>query len=370
MKIKCKQKDLAFALNVVNRAVSPNTTLPVLNNILIKAQGKKLYFSATNLEVAMTFFIDDVEVFNEGAITIPSKLITNYISLLKDEEVELKLEEGLNLSIKTPLSHTKIKGINHSEFPVIPEVEKGQQFSIDSKLFGTAINQTAFAASTNVSRPVLTGILFKLDKDHLWMVATDSYRLSEKGVTTKKGVTEEVNCIIPSRTVMELGKILGLFDSGTLDCQITKNQILFSIGNLKIISRLIEGNFPDYKKIIPSSSKTKIKVNVNELVLAVKKVSLFVQETNNNIKVSVTNNGKLIVSTDETQIGEGTAEVDVEIDGENNKIALNAQYILDVLGHINDETINLAIDNKLAPVTINPAKKDVEYTHIIMPLKL
>ncbi|MBT5017000.1 DNA polymerase III subunit beta [Candidatus Peregrinibacteria bacterium] len=369
MKVKCRQKDLAFALNLVNRAVSPNTTLPVLNNILMKAEGKRLYFSATNLEVAMTYFID-VEVFNEGAITIPAKLITSYVSLLKDEEVELKLEDRLSLSIKTPLAHTKIKGIDPTEFPIIPTVEKGDEFTLTSEGLERAITQTVFAASSNVSRPVLTGVLFRIEKEDLSMVATDSYRLSERKVGLKKGVSESHDCIIPSHTIAELGKILSYFGEAIVECHVTKNQILFSVQNLKIISRLIDGSFPDYKRIIPSSSKTKLKVNVQDFILAVKKVSLFVQETNNNVKISVTNNGKLIISTDETQIGEGTAEVDVKIEGNNNKVALNAQYILDCLSHINDETIDLAIDNKLSPVTIKPEKKEARYTHIIMPLKL
>ncbi len=369
MKIKCRQKDLAFALNLVNRAVSPNTTLPVLNNILIKAQGKHLYFSATNLEVAMTYFIE-VEVLNEGAVTIPAKLITNYVALLNDEEVEIKLEDRLNLSLKTPLSHTKIKGIDPQEFPVIPEVEKGVSFVLNSSALAEAIQTTAFAASINVSRPVLTGILVKGEKSELVMVATDSYRLSEKILFLKKPLPEPLEYIIPAKTVLELGKILVLFGEEEVGVQITRNQVLFSIGNLRIISRLIEGIFPDYKKIIPASSKTTIKVGVQDFVIEVKKVSLFVQETNHNIKVSVTNNGKLVISTDETQIGEGTAEVDVSIEGENNKVALNAQYLLDALAHLEDSDLILKIDNKLAPVTMSPAKRDSGYTHIIMPLKL
>ncbi|MFA5842789.1 MAG: DNA polymerase III subunit beta [Candidatus Gracilibacteria bacterium] len=369
MKVLCTQKNLAFALNLVNRAVNPNTTLPVLNNILIKAESKKLYFSTTNMEVAMTYFID-AEVLNEGAITIPSKLITNYVSLLKDEEVELKIEEGFNLSIKTPFSYTKIKGINSSEFPVIPEIGKGETFSLESKVFEESINQTVFAASTNISRPVLTGILFRAEKKKLYMVATDSYRLAEKIVFLKKEIDNNFDYIIPSRTLAELGKILGFFGETEVECQVTKNQIQFSVQNLKILSRLIEGNFPDYQRIIPTTSKTNIKANVQDLILAVKKVSLFVQETNNNIKVSVTNNGKLIVSTDETQIGEGTAEIDVEIEGENNKIALNAQYLLEMLSHTKTEKIHLHIDNKLAPVKITSPQKEVDYIHIIMPLKL
>lgn len=369
MKVKCNQKDLAFALNLVNRAVSPNTTLPVLNNILIKAQGKHLYFSATNLEVAMMYFID-AEILNEGAVTIPSKLITNYVALLKEEEVELKLEEGFNLSIKTPLAHTKIKGIDFNEFPTIPEIEKGQNFTVSSDHFEQSINQTTFSASTNISRPVLTGILFHLEEQTLSMVSTDSYRLSEKSLPIKGTFKEVFECIVPSRTVGELGKILSFFSEANVECQITKNQIQFSVGNLHMISRLIEGNFPDYKRIIPTSSKTRVKINVQEFISAVKKVNLFVQETNNNIKISLTNNGKLTVSTDETQIGEGTIEVDVEIEGENNKVALNAQYILDVLSHISDQNVEVSVDNKLSPVKISPVQKETSYTHIIMPLKV
>ena len=238
----------------MNRAVSPNTTLPVLNNILIKAQGKHLYFSATNLEVAMTYFIE-VEVLNEGSVTIPAKLITNYVALLNDEEVEIKLEDRLNLSLKTPLSHTKIKGIDPQEFPVIPEVEKGVSFVLNSSALAEAIQTTAFAASINVSRPVLTGILVKGEKSELVMVATDSYRLSEKILFLKKPLPEPLEYIIPAKTVLELGKILVLFGEEEVGVQITRNQVLFSIGNLRIISRLIEGIFPDYKKIIPASQQ-------------------------------------------------------------------------------------------------------------------
>lgn len=369
MKIRCRQKDLALALHLVNRVVSPNTTLPVLNNILIKAEGKKLHFSATNLEVAITYFIE-AEVFNEGSITVPAKLITNYVSLLKDDEVDLKLEEGFNLSIKTPFSDTKIKGIDPTEFPVIPEIHEGEKFIMESSFLADAINQTVFSASTNLSRPILTGVLFRLRKNHLIMVATDSYRLTEKRIELKKTISDSMDYIIPSKTVSELGKILGVFTDEKLECHLTKNQVLFSIQNLKIISRLIDGNFPEYEKIIPTHSKTLAQINIQEFVLAVKKVILFAEETNNNVKISLTNNGKLIISTNETQIGEGTVEVDITMEGENNQVALNAQYILDVLGHMIGDTIHLAVDNKLAPVTIRPIQKDDGYTHVIMPLKL
>ena len=179
MKFTCKQKDLAFALNVVNKAISPNNTLPVLNNILLKAEGKKVYFTATNLEIAINYFID-AEVLNEGSITIPSKLFTNYVNLLGDEKIDFKVEEGLNLSIKSEKSNTKIKGISAEEFPIIPEVTKDYVFKLRANILTETINQVVFAASNNISRPVLSGVLFKITEGTLSVVATDSYRLSEK----------------------------------------------------------------------------------------------------------------------------------------------------------------------------------------------
>jgi DNA polymerase-3 subunit beta len=194
--------------------------------------------------------------------------------------------------------------------------------------------------------------------------------LAEQKMAIKKLEMEGVDFIVPAKTIAELGKILSSFEDATVECQFTKNQVLFSIENLKFISRLIEGVFPDYEKIIPQQSKTIVDIQIQDFVLAVRKVSLFAEETNNNIKISVTNNGKLIVSTSETQIGEGTAEVDVSVEGENNQVALNAQYILDVLNHLEDDRIFLSIDNKVSPVTIKPSKKETNYTHVIMPLKL
>ncbi len=367
MKFKCSQKALASALNIVNKAVSPNNTLPVLNNILVTVEGKKVTFSATNLEIAIRTVID-ADVVNEGSMTVPAKIFTSYIGLLKDGDVELKLEDGMSLAIKASHSETKVKGISSEEFPLIPKVEDATTYEIPVANFKDAVNQVAFAASSNAVRPVLTGVLFRFKKDELRMVATDSYRLSEKVLKLGATVKEESDCIVPARTVTELGKILSSA-KGNVEVNVSNNQVLFKIGDTTLTSRLIEGHFPDYEKILPKEYKTKTEIDANELGLAVKKVSLFVQETNNNIKLSFTNDGKLVVSTDETQVGEGRADVDVKIEGDNNKVALNAQYILDVLSNIHDDKVAVEMVDKVNPVAIKPLKKD-DYVHIIMPLKL
>lgn len=368
MKLVIPQKKLALGLNVVNKAVSPNNTLPVLNNILVKTEGKKVFLAATNLEIAINFWTE-ADVKNEGGITIPAKLITNYVNLLKEEDLELKLEEGLNLNINSSSSQTKIKGISSEEFPLIPKVEKPQVLKVGSKQLEEGIEQVVFAASTNISRPVLSGVLLEAEGNTLKLVATDSYRLAEKKITLEKKVEEKISCIVPARTVMEVGKIVAGQEGKEVEIQVTRNQALFKIDHIELTSRLIEGVFPDYEKIIPKSTKTKVEVGIEDFILAVRKVSLFVMETNNSIKLTATNDDKLVVATEETQIGEERAEVPIKMQGDNNKIALNAQFLLDVLNNIGTEKVILEIDSKLAPAVIKPAKKN-GYIHIIMPLKV
>jgi len=368
MKLFCSQKDLEEALNIVNKAISSNNTLPVLNNILIKAEGKKLYFSATNLEIAISYFVD-ADVRSEGAITIPAKLITSYVSLLTDEKVELSITEGMTLMVQSSTSTTKIKGISADEFPLIPKVDAEFSFKISTGEMDDAVSETVFAASTNVSRPVLSGVYFIVDGDSVKFVATDSYRLAERGLKLEKKIDGKLDCIVPAKTISELGKVTNRSGAKEVDISVSKNQILFKVGNVELVSRLIEGKFPDYERIIPKEGKTKVEVSVEDLSLVIKRVGLFAKENNNSIKLGATNDGKLVVSTDETKIGEEKAEVAIKMDGENNKISLNSQYLLDVLTYITDEKVILEMNDKLSPAVIKPLKRD-DYVYIIMPLKV
>ncbi len=368
MKILCEQKKFLDALDVVIRAVSASNTLPVLNNILIKAEGKKVVFSATNLEIAVQYFFE-CEVRNEGALTVPAKLLMSYVSLLPSETLELSATESLTMTVKGSKSQTKIKGIHAEEFPVIPGLDKAQEFQLPVKELMIAIQQVAFSASQNSSRPVLSGVLLILDKKTLKMVATDSYRLAEKTIELKHTIEDKIECIIPVRTVQELGKLLSKASTPEVTVAITKNQILFKIGDIEFTSRLIEGRFPDYERIIPKESKSKAEVATQDLQINVRRVSLFARESNNSVKVSVTNDGKLTISTDETKIGEDKAEVDITLTGENNKTALNAEYLLDVLSTIGTPKLSLEMNDKLSPVVIKPCN-DESYVYIIMPLKV
>ena len=368
MKIFCSQKDLDSALNIINKAISPNNTLPVLNNVLIKAEGKKLLFSSTNLEIAISCWID-ADVRSEGAITVPAKLLTSYVALLTDEKVELSLVEGLNLAVESSNSHTKIKCISADEFPLIPKIEKATELSVDVSKFHEGVTEVVFAASLNTSRPVLSGVLFASGSEGLKLVATDSYRLAESKIEVIKGTDEEISCIVPARTMMELSKIMTKANDKEVKISISNNQILFKAWNIELISRLIEGKYPDYEKIIPKEGKTSIEVSVEDLSLVLKRVSLFARENNNSVKLTATNDGKLLVASDETKVGEEKAEVLIKIKGENNKISINSQYLLDVLTYIGEDRVRISMNDKVSPAVVRPLKSE-DYVYIIMPLKV
>lgn len=373
MKLFCAQRDLDNALNIVNKAISPNNTLPVLNNILLKAEGKKLFFSATNLEIAISCLID-ADVRSEGSVTVPAKLITGYSSLLTDERVELNSEGSTDLLISSSSSKTKIKGISSDEFPLIPKVEKEQEFSVKIDDLYKAVTETVFAASLNTSRPVLSGVYLGFSGDEMNMVATDSYRLAEKRVKLAKKPKADFSCIIPAKTMMELSKVVNKSDDKEVKVVVSKNQILFNVGDVELISRLIEGKYPDYEKIIPKEHKSKFEVSVEDLSLILKRASLFAKENNNSIKLAVTKDGKLEIASDETKVGEEKSHIMVKLEGEENSILLNSQYLLDVLTYIHEEKISLAMADKVSPAVIRPVEKEGkkvgDYVYIIMPLKV
>ena len=367
MRLTCSQKDLADALNITNKAVGINVTLPVLNNVLAKAEGKKMFFTATNLEIAISYWID-ADIKNEGEITIPSKLLTNYINYLKDEEIDLSVEEGESVLIKTSDSKSKIKGIPASEFPSIPVVEKEAGFSVVAEDLSLAINQVALAAALSTTRPILTGVYFGVLKDELKMVATDSYRLAEKTLKPKN-VTGDISCIVPVKTILELGAILSsVKNKDEIEVTVSKNQILFSINKVKITSRLIEGQFPDYQQVIPKTTKTKILLNASDLSLVLKRINLFAKENNNKVLIKANQKG-VAITTDTTQYGVGEVEIKTKVEGENNEIALNSQFILDVLNNVGTDEVMIELGESVNPAILRPSGKE-DYTHIIMPLKI
>lgn len=367
MKVIISQSDLLEGLKTVSRAVSGQNTLPVLGNILIRAEGKKVYFSATNLEISIATSVE-AEVKNEGAITVPAKILTSYASLLdKDEDVELKLGDGLALEVNSKTSKTKIKGIAADEFPSITRVDSGVRLALSTKDFRAMVQQVAFSAQENASRPILSGVLLKADKSGLSVVATDSYRLSEKKIKPQKEI-EELSAVVPVRAIFEADRLASSGDN--IEVVVSDNQVAFTVDGTELVSRLIEGQFPDYHQILPKTHKTTAVVDREALSLAVRRVSIFAKENNQHMKLEFLNDGTLTVSTDSTEIGEERTTIPVSLDGATNVIALNADYVLDVLGSLSGEKkVKIELEGKLNPAVFKH-EKAADFIHLIMPLKM
>jgi DNA polymerase-3 subunit beta len=367
MKVLIAQNVLLESLKIVSRAVSGQNTLPVLGNVLIRAEGKKIYFATTNLEISISTSAE-ATIKNEGAVTIPAKILTSYASLMaKDEEVSLTVNDGTTLEIKTASSKTKIKGIAADEFPAIARVDSGTKLEIPTKDFRTAVSEVAFSAQENASRPILSGVFFALKKSEVRLAATDSYRLSEK-VLTLSADGEERTCVIPVRAVFEADRLVAGADS--VQMVIADNQVMFSVNGTELTSRLIEGQFPDYHQIIPKKASTVAEVSREDLELAVRRVSIFAKQNNQHMKLEFLNDGTLTVSTDATEVGEERTTIPVKLEGDTSAIALNADYVLDALGALNgQDKIKIELDGKLSPAVIKPLKED-QFIHLIMPLKM
>ena len=367
MKVVISQPDLLESLKTVSRAVSGQNTLPVLGNILIRAEGKKVYFSATNLEISISTSREAL-VKNEGALTVPAKILTSYVSLVgKDQDIELAASDGATLELKTPGSKTKMKGIAADEFPNIARVESGVKLAVSSKDFRGAVAQVAFAAQEHSSRPILSGVYFAANKNELRLAATDSYRLSEK-VLKLKDTVDQTSCVIPVRAVFEADRLAASGEE--LQVTIADNQVSFKAGGTELTSRLIEGQFPDYTQIIPKKDSTRVEIDREAFELAVRRVSIFAKENNQHMKLECLKDGTVTVFTDSTEIGEERTTFPAKVDGEPCVIALNADYVLDLLTALSsEEKLKMNLDGKMSPAVFRPAG-DSNYVHLVMPLKM
>lgn len=368
MKFRCQRSALEAALDRVTHVIDTNVTLPVLNNILVRCQGKQIFFSATNLEMAVNYVMEG-EVINEGAVTVPAKLFSGYINLLKDEAVECAVVAGLSLAVHSEGSKTKIKCIPAEEFPTIASVEEILEVEVDPEEFVKAIAQVSFAASPTSVRPVLSGVYIEVDGKALTLVATDSFRLSEKKLKLMKTAPKMASCIVPVRAMMEIARLSSdQPDLKKVELMIAKNQIYCRIGSTEFYSRLIEGNFPNYRDILPRSIRTSTTLSTRDQELAVKRVNLFAKE--NNYKVLFDFQTSILkLTTPATQVGEEEGELPIALSGDPGTIALNSEFVLDLLSHLGSDQVELGMNDAKSPAVFKPVGKE-DFVHIIMPLKL
>jgi DNA polymerase-3 subunit beta len=376
MKLSSLQENLKQGLYIVSHVAGKNINLPILNNILVEVRESSIKLITTNLEIGIVHTVRG-KVEEEGSFTVDSKIFTDYINLLPNKKVNIIKKEN-ELIIECDNYKTKVKGQDAEDFPLIPKVEKAQTYKVNIAEFKKAISQVVFAVSTSEARLELSGVFFSFIGNKLSMAATDSYRLAEKGVEIKKNDKnkdeEERKIIIPARTLQEVLRILsGLKENGEEDKEIeisvSDNQILFTIGSTELVSRLIEGQYPDYKQIIPTTSKTTISINKRELIRAVKASSLFSKTGINDVNLDFpAGKNQVIISSTSGQTGESVIELNADVKGEDNSAVVNYRYLLDGLNNIEDENIKIEVVDNNTPCIIRPEKNN-GYLYIIMPIK-
>ncbi len=372
MKVSILQENLSKGLNIVNRFILPRAQLPILNNFLIKTEEGRLKLSATNLETGINLWLG-AKIEKEGEICVPAKNLTEYISLIPPQKINLEVEKNF-LKITSESYQANFISLTASEFPIIPTLKKKPEISLNNKDLALAISQVAFAAAQDEGRPALTGVLFKIKKDKLVLVATDGFRLSVKEIGGLKNGEENKlpkELIIPARALIEVGKIIsevGEEDSLGLTVTPESNQIIFSTPEVEVISRLIEGKFPDFEKIIPEKSKTQITIETEDLLQAVRAASIFAREAANIIKFEI-KGSKLEVSSDNPQLGENKVTLEIKTEGEGGKIAFNSRYLLDFLNSVKSDLVSFEMTTALNPGIFKPAN-DKSYLHVIMPIRM
>ncbi|MDA3839946.1 MAG: DNA polymerase III subunit beta [Patescibacteria group bacterium] len=373
MKFTILQENLKEALYIVGHIAGKNINLPILNNILIKSDQGNINFTSTDLEIGI-INKKRGKVDVAGEFTVDSKILFDYISLLPNKKVELEVV-GNEIIINCENYNTKIKGTSSEEFPLIPEIENSETYLVKVKNLKKSLSQVVFATSNSETRMELTGVLFEIFGNELLLVATDSYRLAEKKVILEEKGKKDIKVIVPAKTIQELTRILSNFKDGSaleeenVEIKISENQIKFLISGTELISRLIEGQYPDYKQIIPTKSNTKANISRQELTRVAKMSSLFSKTGINDINLDFPKDkNKIVVSSVMGQAGENITETEALVTGEDNGIVVNYRYLLDCLNNMSSENVTLEISDANTPCIIK-AEKDETYIYVIMPIK-
>lgn len=363
MKFSCKIENLKKGLQLVSHVVGKNQSLPILNNVLIETKEGSLNLSTTNLEIGIRTSVRG-KVDKEGSVTIPARLMSEYINNLNSETVDLEVEKT-NLKITSKGSSTTVKGLDASEFPLLPDIDPSVRLDLDVKTLKQSLSQTVLASATDNSRPELCSVLMKLTNKQIILTATDSYRLAEKKINIDQDLNMTV--LVPQTTFQEVNRVFDDVDGGSVKIELTDNQIKFSNDNCFLISRVAEGQFPDYEQIIPDNNKTQCIVNVSGFSKAVRAASIFCRQGIDDLKLELKEN-KIILTAINDKVGESFIEVEADVVGEDNSIVFNYHYLLDVLGVVNSTEIDFGISESNLPGIIRPHGDD-RYTYVIMPIR-
>ncbi len=374
MKFQIETKTLKNALDIVNHATASISTTPILENILIKVNYNNIVLTSNNLEMAIEHIVtENLDIALEWAFCVPSKIFTNYISLLSDDIVHIELLNDNSIEVKSETSQIKIKWNSATDFPLIPSVRENLVFNLKSNIIKKSIEKTLFSSAEWNIRPTLAWIYVSLDWNKARFATTDSFRLSEFKVDLENQISETFSQIIPSKTAFELKSIL--WDLEDVKVIAWDNQLVFVIWNTKFYSRLLNGKFPEYEGFFPNNYNTKAVVNRVDLMQALKKINLLSRENNYSIKMSFSGESGILIETSETQVWEAKVYLVWAIDWEDSIVWLNSEYLLEVLWVIDTTHVSISFESALSPILIkwisdDENKKIDDFRHIIMPLKI
>jgi DNA polymerase-3 subunit beta len=369
VKLSVMQENLARGLSVVSRAVSTRSTLPVLANVLLKTEDAGLKLTATNLEIGITYWVAG-KVDVDGATTVPARLLTDLVtSLPPGERVDLELQAGDTLHIQAGRFESHLKGIDAEEFPAIQTAGDRPTTRIAQNVLRRALEETAFAAASDEARPILTGVLARFEGDTVTLAAADNYRIAVKTIPVLDPVAE-ISVVIPARALNELVRVLVDSDE-PVDVVLAqaRNQILFHLQGVDLVSRLIDGQFPNYRQVLPQSHSTRAILDREELLRAVRPAALIAHESANIVKLQISANGDAgVVVSANAEVGDHVGQVEAAVEGDGTTIAFNARYLADVLTNVEADQFALELNGPLSPGVFKPVG-DERYVHVVMPVR-
>jgi len=374
MKFSCLQDNLAKGLSLVSRAVATRSTLPVLGNILLATDNGRLKLAATNLELSLTCWIG-AKIEAEGAITLPAKTLVDLVNTLTPDTVTLSLSARTQaVNLQCGRIKASIKGIDAQEFPVIPAADMDRAILLNVDDLREMIGAVIFAAATDEARPILTGVLARIEGTHVVLAASDGFRVAERTASLSEPAPEAVTAIIPARALAELARVIHSDEPVYMDLPPGRGQVIFHHGNVELVSQLIEGAFPAYQNIIPKSYKTRTVVSTDEFRKACKSSDIIAREAAHTTRIKVKPGeeltpGHVTISATAAETGDNVADLDATIEGDPIEIAFNVKYIVDVLNVITTPNVALETSTATSPGVIRPVGRD-DYVYVVMPMHL
>ncbi|MCH8870238.1 MAG: DNA polymerase III subunit beta [Chloroflexi bacterium] len=373
MRLSCLQENLARGLSTVQRAVNTRTTLPITQNVLISTDQSQLKLSATNLEIAITTWLG-AQVEEEGSITIPARLLTEFVASLPSERIDIEsTAQPKGLALQCASFEAHINGTDAEDFPPIPNVDSGVVGKIDPKVLRDAITHVAFAAATEDSRPVLTGVKVEITGDDFTFAAADGFRLAVYKGKLAEALPEEINFIIPSKAMQEVSRAIASQEE-LVEFTVTpnKSQALFKLNNVEIVSQLIQGTFPNYSQLIPQSYGTRAVVGLDDFLRATRTASIFAKDGSGIVRLQMSggdngSTGRLRISSRAEELGDNQGEISAQVEGDDSKIAFNAKYLSEVLDVLGSGEVALETTSPSSPGVLKLVNND-DYIHVVMPM--